>query len=230
VATLGIVELFVFLLLKYYDGVDKERKSVFADVHFALFYTAIFNALQSVLLAFVTTKASARLWVRTEHLELDHYVEIREEFDRVQGQLFDHNDKHTIGRGKLLYASMRGLRSPALRSRRDELLVQVRFHELRLHFLEGNDLPLTLKVSDYLKRSEQRVLTQLVHVSGSAWLMLTGGLNLVYYLMGMVAYATGDGELIGTSLTYIFFTSLFVYICVVVALYWKMRRIFQAIL
>jgi hypothetical protein len=185
---------------------------------FALFYTAVLNALQSVLLAFVTTKASARLWVRTEHLELDHYVEIREEFDRVQEQLFDHDDDAQIGRGKLIHETIRSLRSRALRGRMNELLVQMRFHELRLHFLESHDLPLTLKVSDYLKRSEQRVLTQLVHVSGFAWLLLTGGLNLIYFLMGMVAYATGDAHIIGTSLTYIFFCCLIVYICVCLAL------------
>ena len=32
-ATLGIVELFVFLLLKYYTNINKERKDVFGDVH-----------------------------------------------------------------------------------------------------------------------------------------------------------------------------------------------------
>ena len=89
VATLGIVELFIFLLLKYYEDIDKARKEVFGDVHFALFYTAILNAFQSVLVAIVTRRASSKLWVRTEHLELDHYVEIREEFERVQQEYND---------------------------------------------------------------------------------------------------------------------------------------------
>jgi hypothetical protein len=38
VATLGIVEFVVFLIQKYYSGLDKAQKEVFADVHFMLFY------------------------------------------------------------------------------------------------------------------------------------------------------------------------------------------------
>ena len=217
-ATLGIVELFIFLLLKYYEDIDKERKAVFADVHFALFYTAIFNAFQSVLVAIVTTRASSQLWIRTEHLQLDHYVEIREEFDRV----------------KSLYQEESGwgirFQYPNLRARYSELLVQVRFHELRIQFLEGNDLPFDLKVSEYLKRSEQSVLIHLVHVSALAWLLLTGGLNLIYFLMGMVAYITEDLSIVGDSLVWIFFTTMIAFILICLALLVKMRRIFQSIL
>ena len=34
-ATLGIVEFAVFILIKYYDDLDKDKKEVFGDVHFA---------------------------------------------------------------------------------------------------------------------------------------------------------------------------------------------------
>lgn len=37
-STLGIVELVVYLILKYYKDYNKAKKSVFADVHFCLFY------------------------------------------------------------------------------------------------------------------------------------------------------------------------------------------------
>jgi ABC-type protease/lipase transport system fused ATPase/permease subunit len=39
---------------------------VFAVVHFLLFYTALINALQSVLMAIVTTRVSQKIWVETE--------------------------------------------------------------------------------------------------------------------------------------------------------------------
>jgi hypothetical protein len=227
VATLGIVELFIFLLLKYYEDIDYARKEVFGDVHFALFYTAIFNAFQSVLVAIVTTTKSTKLWVQTEHLELDHYVEIREEFDRVQKQIGLVSESSRVN---WLKNSLRRLRYRGLRGRFLDLLVQVRFHELRLYFIEGNSLPLTLKVSDYLKRSEQRVLMSLVHISGVAWLLLTGCLNLMYFLMGIVAYKTGDAHIIGTSLTWIFFSMLISFIFICLALYVKMRAIFREIL
>jgi hypothetical protein len=228
VAILGFVELFIFLLLRYYEDYNKERKAIFAEVHFALFYTAIFYAAQSVLLAIVTARVSASLWVQTEHLELDHYVEIREEFDRVQ-ELYE-NEKERGSSSSFLTNSLMWLRYPGLRARYLDLLVQVRFHQLRLQFLEGNNLPLTLKVSDYLKRAEQKVLIGLVHVSVPAWLLLTGGVNLIYFLMGMVAWQTGDPKVVGSSLAYIFFGSLIVFIFICLALYGKMRQIFRSIM
>ncbi len=225
-ATLGLVELFIFLLLRYYDLKHKERKDIFAEVHFALFYTAIFNAFQSVLCGFATRKVSNKMWVQTEHLELDHYVEIREEFDRVQ------HEYHSSREG--VPSKLRGIwsavRNPGLRSRYMELLVQVRFHQLRIQFLEDNHLPLTLKVSDYLKRSEETVLMHMVHVSGTAWLMLTGGFNGIYFIIGMVANETGDPEVIGKVMMSMFLSMLIAFIVICIVIYIKMTGIFKTIM
>lgn len=237
-ATLGLVELFVFLLMRYYELKNKERKEVFAEVHFALFYTAIFNAFQSVICAFATRRSSDRLWVQTEHLELDHYVEIREEFDRVsfayhnQRMNMDHlGDKASrSGLSTWIRNACSAIQNPGLRSRYLELLVQVRFHQLRIQFLENNHLPLTLKVSDYLKRSEEAVLMHMVHVSGTAWLLLTGAFNLIYFLLGIAANQTGNLEVIGIAMAAIFFSVLILFIVVCILLYLKMRRIFEDIL
>jgi hypothetical protein len=236
VATLGIVEFGVFLLQKYYQGLDKERKDVFGDVHFALFYTAIFNAFQSVLLAMVVTRTSDRLWVQTEQVELSKYVRIREAFEKTQAQLYDDleycNGNDNVWNWKR-YTPRRlwkSLRHPGLRQKYMKLLVQVRFHQLRIQFLEGNDLPLNFKVSEYLKRSEQGIMHHLVHVSEVAWLLLTGGLNLIYFLMGMVAHVSKDQVTVGTSLTSIFFGSMFFFIFMSWILYVKMRNIFRKIM
>jgi hypothetical protein len=110
------------------------------------------------------------------------------------------------------------------------LRVQVRFHELRLQFLETHNLPLNLKVSDYLKRSELGVLIGLVHISGTAWLFLTGGLALLYFILGMVGYQTGDIDVLGSCMTGVFFGLLFLFIIVSIALQFKMERIFQSIM
>ena len=37
VATLGIVESGIFLLIKYYEGLDLTKEKVFANIHFLLF-------------------------------------------------------------------------------------------------------------------------------------------------------------------------------------------------
>ena len=73
-ATLGIVELFIHLLHEYYDDLDVAKEAVFVDVHFVFFYTAIFNAFQSTLMAVFTHKVSYHTWVRTEELELNHHA------------------------------------------------------------------------------------------------------------------------------------------------------------
>jgi hypothetical protein len=142
VATLGLVEFGVFVLMKYHDGIDKEKKEVFADVHFALFYTVVFNAFQSSLTAIFTSHASHRLWVRTEQLELDHYVEMREEYERLSSVIGEHDAGSRVEKWvRNFYLSAC---RPGLRRKYNKLRIQVRFHELRLHFLETHQLPLNL--------------------------------------------------------------------------------------
>ena len=229
-ATLGLVEFVVFLIIKYYDNLDKEKKEVFGDVHFAIFYTAILNAIQSCLTALFTRRNSTKLWVDTEHLELDHYVEIREEYDRVAEQIYEHDSAWGGKIGKWVRNIVLFLRQPGLVSRYQELRVQIRFHELRLHFLESNNLPLNLKVSDYLKRSELGVLIHLVHVSATAWLFLTGGLTLMYFLCGMIGYSTGDVDAVGAAMSGTFFALMFAFIFISLLLYYKMRTIFHTVM
>lgn len=226
VATLGLVELFVFLVLRYYEVKYKQRKEVFAEVHFALFYTAIFNAFQSMLCAMATRRVSDKMWVQTEHLELDHYIEIREEFDRVQKAYFAVRKKVPKVYRKIWTA----IRYPGLRRRYMDLLLQVRFHQLRIHFLENNNLPMTFKVSDYLKRSEETVLMHMVHVDGTAWLLLIGGFNLMYFITGMVANTTGSAEIVGNCLFGMFFSMLIIFNIICFLLYTKMTRVFERIL
>ena len=250
-ATLGIVELFIYLLHKYYKNLSNPRYKVFSDVHFALFYTAIFNAFQSVVLAICTMRVSTRRWVKTENLDLDHYVEIREEFERVQDKLRsvvgdanfengfgvsgvnrDSPDQNPSGSffGWIRSRIVMRLLYPQLKTKYINLLIQVKFHQLRLHFVEEHKLPLHFKVSDYLKRSERSVLQHMVHVSPTAWLMLTGGANLVYFAMGMVAFISEDPVVVGTSLAGIFFLAMLIFVWISVALHYKMKSIFQRIL
>jgi len=165
VATLGLVEFFLFVLSSYYEEMDKEKYNVFGDVHFALFYTAILYAFQSLLLAFVSNRVSEFNWLKTEMLQLNHYVEIREEFDHVQNQLDQLMEEAWSSDTPFYAALMAHLRCRSLRQRYRQLLLQIRFHELRVHFLEAYQLPLRLKVSDYLLKSQQAVMLQLVQVS-----------------------------------------------------------------
>lgn len=224
-ATLGIVEFGVFLWGKY-GYIDKEIKAKFADVHFALFLTAIFNALQYSLTSIVSTRLSNGLWVKTEQLELDHYVEIREEYDRVQEII----DMQYTGCGKWVRNCILFVFQPGLRRRLESLRVQVRFHELRLHFLEFNNLSFSLKVSDYLKRSELAILIGLVHVSVATWVLLIGILNLGYFIFGIIGYTASDPRYISVVIAVLFFVVVVFFIVMSLALRWKMHKIFQTVM
>ena len=252
-ATLGIVEFFIFLLHKYYTGLNIAGEKIFADVHFTLFYTALFNAVQSVILAFFVSRNSDRLWVRTEYQDLHHYVEIREEFEKVDRELhwkeyeaelsdstsatrvdakaaqeFEFNFTGMKRLGKTICETFR---HPILSRKHNTLLIQLRYHELKYHFIQTNGLPITLNVSDYLKRSEMQVLTKLIHISAFAWLLLTGGATLVYFLMGITVFVTeGDQSAVGSALTTIYFVTLQLFVVISLLLYHKMKWIFRHIM
>ena len=211
VATLGIVEFGVFLWGKY-GYIDKEKKAKFADVHFALFFTAIFNALQYSLTSIVSTRLSNSMWVKTEQVQLDHYVEIREEYERVNEMI----ELQYTGCGKWVRNCVLFVCRPGLRRRHESLRVQVRFHELRLHFLESNNLPFNLKVSDYLKRSELSILIGLVHVSVASWVLLIGIMNLGYFILGIIGYTTSNTGTIGNVMTAMFFAANFLFIILLI--------------
>lgn len=265
-ATLGVVELGVHLLQTYTDGIDKNRKAVFADVHFLLFYTAICNAFQALILAFCSNRVSDRLWVQTEELELDHYVEIREEFDRVREELYGDNspppntnklvkgfsrgynnfsrsvrlsNRDTISSEdegkvdcikKFLLGALYTIIYPQQKSNYNGLLLQVRFHELRVHFLQSYQLPLKMKVSDYLVKSQLHVLEHFVHISHSTWLILTAVCNVLYFFMGISAEVSGIAETSGYALSIIFFGAMVGFVVLSVAIYFHMESVFKKLM
>jgi hypothetical protein len=224
VATLGIVEFGLFLWGKY-GTIDKVVKTKFADVHFALFFTALFNAFQYSLTSIASTRFSNSQWVHTEQLELDHYVEIREEYDRVDMMMGNQSTRI----GKVIRNCILSIARPGLRRRHESLRVQIRFHELRLYLLESQNLPLTIKVSDYLKRSELSILIGLVHVSATTWVLLIGGMNLLYFTIGMVGYTTNQLDIMSTIMSGILFSMDFLFIVISWALRWKVRFYFVAL-
>jgi hypothetical protein len=271
VAILGIVELVIFLLHKYYSGLNVAQEKVFADVHFTLFFTALFNAVQSCIAAFFITRRSHSLWVMPEYQDAGHYVEIREEFDRINKELLsmkggtesisddgkdDANQtmsatqrifrrcttddmdnittemKYMLNNIKAIWRSIiQFTRYPRLSYRYHDLLVQVKFHELKYHFIQANKLPITLEVSHYLKRCELRILQRMVHINTSTWLILTACMNLLYFFMGVVVFVTdGDLNTSGQILSALFFVSMFSFVFVSLILWNKVTWIFYSIM
>lgn len=140
----------------------------FVNVHFLLFYTALFNALQGCLLRILAGLRTDRSWVYTESIDVGYYVAIRKEFDRLETILPRLHTKQGISSSssssiqsssywnscqRILHDLALGLRQPQLYRRRNTLLRIIRFHELRAHLIDSNDLPPRFRVSQYLKRS-----------------------------------------------------------------------------
>jgi len=272
--TLGIVEFFIYLLHKYHNNFNFEMEVVFVDVHFMLFYTAVFNAIQSVLVRVVSARRTDRAWVQTEDIDIGHYVAIRKEFDRVDNELkrveqeLDHesegvgrNDRNASSerprlgvplgergqqqqqrQSQSFLASIRDyfretindislrIRHPQLSHRKRELLVPLRFHELRAHFIDTNNLPPKFKVSHYLKRSLTSVLLDFVHISSSAWVMLMATGNLIYFLSGIILSKTRSKYAVPEFLVIVFFVMCVFFVVCVLGIYFKMKKIFSKIL
>lgn len=231
------MEAAIYVLHSYYAGLDVPKEKVFAYCHFLLFFTAIFNALQSAIQAFFAIRVSNRLWARTEELELHHYVAIREEFEdleRVVKRLKP--DRH--GRMSFcdkIFSKLHRIGSeianPYIFRKYRRLLVQIRFHELRVHFLQANALPLKLKVSEYLQRSEIALLKRLTCVSAFAWILLTGATNFTYYMFGMIIYGYKAGnEPASRWLAFMYIGGNIFFALLSVVIYFKMTAVFNKIM
>lgn len=176
-------------------------------------------------------------------MDIDHYIHIRREFDRLKetvkasGWGSNHGDD-SAGAAPSCWSSFREalhdaafkVRHPGLYRRRKQLLLPIRFHELRAHFIDANDLPSKFKVSRYLKRSLTAVLLDFVHISSAAWILLMATANLIQFLAGVILNATSDSLVVEKFLTVFFFAVMILFVVAALVLYFKMRSIFSNML
>ncbi len=245
--TLGIVECVIYLLHKYWEQFNIAYEVVFIDIHFMLFYTAVINAIQSSLVRVLTTRLTNKQWTMTEDIDIYHYVAIRKEFDRLEQQFqldssiptsvpgdssadqgfFPTNQNYL--RNTLRDIAFR-IRHPYKSSRKKALIVPVRFHELRAHFIESNNLPQKFKVSPYLNLSLTSVLLEFVHISPAAWILLMASANVIYFLSGAILDATRYVGSITTFLLVVFFTVMIMSVILQFLITLKMKSIFSHII
>lgn len=110
-----------------------------------------------------------------------------------------------------------------------KLLVQVRFHELRVHFIDSNNLDPRFKVSEYLKLCMLDVFYRFVHISYATWLILLCFANLVYFCLGVISSRESQSA-VGTALTWVHvgYSILFLLTSLLIAK--KMKSIFFLIM
>lgn len=219
--------------------------AMFIDVHFMLFYTALFNAIQSGLVRLITSHRINKTWMQTEDIDIDHYVAIRKEFDRVESTIEEkyrfvpkNTDVGDSQSSDKKYSFLQEvtrdlafkLRHPRLYRKRKRLLTPIRFHELRAHFIDANNLPPKFKVSLYLKRCLTSVLLDFVHISPAAWIMLMATANILFFVMGMIFNKSMESEDVELCLVTIVVGSMITFIVFGFVLYFQMRYIFSKIL
>jgi len=235
-ATLGIVEFAIYALHTYLpEGkFPSEQEGVFARIHFLLFYTAIINALQSCVLFIMTGRHIENMWVRNEKMDFNHYVDIRREFDSVEKNLDNFHEMRSSSRAeeefsfsRLLGSVMRYIRHPGTVKKYEGLLVPIRFHDLRKHFIDANDLPKKFFLSAYLKSCSMSVSLRLIHISYFAWLALLGLFNFLYFAGGMIEYL---GFNFGLFLIWMFVLNCVVSVFISMVIMQKMKGIFHKIM
>ena len=228
----------LYLMHKYWESFNYHVEATFVDVHFTLFYTALFNALQGCLIRIIAGWRTDR-WMQTEDIDVGHYVAIRKEYDRVDRKLnaidgieeFENVTLSDKTYWDMLQAACKRaknrFRHPHLSRRRNELLVPIRYHELRTHFLETNDLPPSFKVSHYLKRSLTSVLLDFVHINAAAWIALMATANVIYFLAGVLLEKTRNESSITWFLTGCFVVMVVAYIILSIVMSMKMEKIYS---
>jgi len=234
-ATLGIVEFGIFVAHTYLgDKFPQKQEQVFARIHFLLFYTAIINALQSCVLFILSGRHIENMWVRNEKIDENYYVDIRREFDSVERKLDKFHEMRSSSRAEeefsisRLFGSLkRYLRHPVIVKKYEKLLVPIRFHDMRKHFIDANDLPGKFCLSTYLKSCSLNVSLRLVHISFFAWLALLGFFNFLYFAGGMIEYL---GFNFGPLLIWIFILNCIISVFISMVIMQKMKGIFHKIM
>ena len=117
---------------------SRTPKAIFVDVHFMLFYTALFNAIQSCLVRLWTVHRTDKSWSKTEDIDIGHYVAIRKEFDRLESKLNrgsdPNNQQQQQQQSSSCWESFREamsdlafkIKHPHLSRRKEQLLVPIR--------------------------------------------------------------------------------------------------------
>lgn len=127
----------------------------------------------------------------------------------------------------LVYYSTRKKRRLVRKHRK--LLVQVRFHELRVHFIDSNQLDPRFKVSEYLKLCMLDVFYRFVHISFVTWLILLCFANVVYFCLGLLS-AYENQSAVGTALTWVHVGYSILFLLTSLLIGRKMKSIFFLIM
>jgi len=245
-ATLGVVEVIVFLLHYYWAGLPIKAEQKFALVHYMIFFAAIINALFSISVYALAKYNANRDWVTTELLaeNMGAYVQVRREFEKIEDKLHGGNNlAEKMGdnlAGVTFHFDRRSLmhfiaviwwrvRKPHTMRRYRKLLVQVRYHALREKFIGRNECSASFPLYKYLERAQRDVVEKVVHIGVSSWMMLVFFLLFLNYCMALVI-VNGNLKLVGKGILYVFFSLCAIIVLFVLYLQRQMNYIFYRIM
>jgi len=223
---------------------NEKAVKVYKGIHYVLFFVAIINAIQCCILYYLSMKVANTNWVRVESIDIDHYIAIRQRFIKIccelkenvsftNRKLSETNLRILLNQGlltsfkKTLYELFH---HPRLLFKYRKLLVQVRFHELRVKLIETHKLPPKFRVSEYLIECLNHVFVSFIEISAVIWLSLLGVVNLLFFLCGIITFQTSNVSPAGSMLAFIYIFHPFVFIIITVFIYAKVKRVFRQII
>jgi hypothetical protein len=244
--SLGIVSA-VLYLIHIYSAKPMNEKAVklFEDIHYVLFFVAIINAIQCCVLYYLAMRVADKNWVQVENIDIDHYVAIRQRFIKICSELKENvsvSTRRSSQTSSILTILNQGIlttfkknlydffRHPRLLFKYRKLLVQIRYHELRVKLIEAHKLPPKFRVSEYLMECLNHVFISFIEISAAVWLSLLGVVNLLYFLCGIITFHTQALSAAGSMLAFFYIFHPFVFIIITVFIYAKVKRVFRQII
>jgi len=195
---LGLAALGVFILNQTHvaSGVAGITHT-FEVIHYTLFLVAVCHTFFVCLLVYMSERIS-RYWERIEELEFNHWQELRGDYDGLVHELGLKGHLHTPHLRDRFKRLATALRNPRRWFRLAQLTENVRFHDIRHHFIRANHLPSNFHFVTYLKKCKQHVTLHLTSIHRGVWLGIAWLISADLLFRGMIKdYRQGYiGELV----------------------------------
>ena len=199
-STLGLVEFVIFVIFKITPQFDNNLLELFIATHVAIFVTAFLYIIHILLVGLLSFYV-AQNWLKIEHLEINHFLELRYAHEAIRKKL-DLRGGQDAERG-IINKLFRRITRPLLFNRYRMLTNQVKFHTLRAKFLGNKELPNDFLISKYLNGCMSQVLINLVDLRVASWGLIFVLLNLFFYFSNVEELASGSSTNYTAAMFYV---------------------------
>ena len=242
VATLSIVQLIIDFIRLFSESENTlDLIDLLSSIQMTVVIVALIDCFQTVLLYYLTRIFSQSSWEVEEKFGINHYIEVKREFDQLDQYLYGElslnrftcwaNDSNFILDGSP-YGSWKEelqvwIRFPFLKMKYNRLLSNIRFHAIRMHILQINDLPPNFKVGTYFLKKQQGQFIDMITKSNKKWVFLIFVQALLYWLWEFFLAITTKQESAIKILNAICWAYIIIVTVIGIALYFKVETILK---